>query len=453
MPIDKTYVVDLSTARRAEPEVIESYIVYTDGTIEFDSTRGPWYRIDFEKSEILGCTSEGAKIVDCKKNGNTLTLKLYSDELPAEVTYTFDISKNVSEPNEDGMGWGDFDGKDMVEYFNILSYENTLEFDSEYGPYYKIDLQTGEILYCTSDDLFPDQPKAKVIHCSSHGNHITLTLYSAELPYEMTYIFNIKNHKQVCGVADYDKNASHKEISNIIDKIEKGNYEGDGVDEETAEKIKKAKEENKTIVTTVETSCIDTNRVDEQTKQKVEQKAQEEGLESVQYMDISIVVYADAEMIGKITELENSVDFTLGMTDDVQSDEEEFCVVRVHEDEVDVLDAQDNGNNSMTLETDRFSTYVLARKSGSASNGEEETQKDEISTDDSKDDDLTNETENDSSEEDAVSEDESELPEDEKEGKKQPNPALIVGIVISVLAVLAAGGFAVYWVIKKKRLE
>ena len=92
-------------------------------------------------------------------------------------------------------------------------------------------------------------------------------------------------------MADYDKNASHKEISNIIDKIEKGNYEGDGVDEETAEKIKKAKEENKTIVTTVETSCIDTNRVDEQTKQKVEQKAQEEGLESVQYMDISIVVY------------------------------------------------------------------------------------------------------------------------------------------------------------------
>lgn len=469
LPRETTYVLDLSQAEKAAKDEIENYIVYTDGFIEFDSTRGPWYRIDYKKKEVVGCTSEKAKIIDCQEKGNKLTLTLYSEELPVEATYTFDLKKNVMKPNEDGMGWGEFDGKDMVEYFNILSYDNTIEFDSEHGPYYKIDLKTGEIVYCTSDDLYPTEPKAKVIHCSSYGNHITLTVYSAELPYEMTYVFNIKNHKQVCGVADYDKKASDKEISNIIDKIHKGNYKGTGVDKETMKKIQQAKKDNKTIVTVVETSCVDKGKVDEATKDKVEDTLDKENLESVQYMEISIVVYADGEYLGKITELDNAIDFTLEATDEIMDTEEDFYVVRVHEDEVDVLETEETSKNNVTFETDRFSTYVLVYKktssgqqpnkdpqkpAGTEKPGNSETTE---TTEQPEESEVPEQSEILESTQDVVASENTEKQEntetqEETEKKENPEKEPSSGgwIVVLILVLLAAGGGGAYWYVKNK---
>ncbi len=365
LPYELLYTIDLKNLTISGEEAlydldeIQYYVVYTNDTIEFDSTMGPWYSIDYVNKTILGCSYEEARIINCEKNGEILTLTVYSDELPVEKTYTFDLSKNRQEASKYGAGSGGFDGLDNVEYFNILKYNNSLEFDSKYGPYYKIDLINGTILECTSDNLYPDQPKAEVKYYSYYGDNITITVYSAELPYDMTYTFNTTTNEQVCGVGSYDKEATEKEFTNIIDNIIKGDYKGGVVDKETAEKIQKAYKEGKQIITTVEASSMSLDRVDKETREKVEKELKGKGLECVQYLDISVTVYADGELLGKINELENAISFSLEASDETIRADRDYYVVRYHNGEVDVLKTQYNDDGSMNFETDRFSTYVL----------------------------------------------------------------------------------------------
>lgn len=469
LPVKMSYTIDITetidyidttAAERADRDFVEYYNVYTNNTIQFDSSEGPYYNINYKTKEILGCTSEGARIVKCEQQGDILTLTLYSDELPTDVTYTFDLTKNVSEYNENGNGNCVFSGSDQVEYFNILTYENSIEFDSEFGPYYKIDLATGAILDCTSDWLFPDQDKAKTIFYSVYGDNITITLYSAELPYEMTYVFNTSSHTCVCGVKDFDKDASEEEFNSIIAKIIAGGYEGNNVDKETADKIYEAYKAGKSIVTKIETSSMSTDRVDADTMKKVEDKLEEYGLETIQFIEISVVVYADGELLGKITQLDNSISFTLETTNEVQGKDGCFYVARVHDGEIEVLKTRDADGNLISFETDKFSTYALIYQGSSSDKAVDtvhDNKKEDSEDEATKNNSESDETIKDNSDTDETIKDNSDADETIKDNSgtndlrnKGFNP---LWIIIPVLVVICGGVVTVVLIRHKKSIK
>lgn len=368
LPLEATYTFDITKLDAyntaddffAEDEV-EYYRVYSDGTIEFDSSHGPWYNIDYKSGKLLGCTSD-ADIISCTVKDNLLSLTVYSEEFPIEKTYTFDLSKNKTDLSENGEGVGNFEGRDAVEYFNILTYENAIEWDSEYGPYYKVSLDKGKVLSCTSDDIYPNQPKAKVTYCALFGDHITISVYSAELPYEMTYIFNYKTHEQVCGITGFDREAAKSEADKIIKDIMNGRFDDGDVEKDTAEKVKDAHNKGKDIITSVQSSTMDKKRLDDKTLKKIEKALKDHDMTAIQYMDIMISIYADGEFLGTINKLENSVDFTLQTTEEIQNSNDNFYVLRIHGDEIEFLEVKHGENHDMSFETDRFSTYVLVSK-------------------------------------------------------------------------------------------
>ena len=74
----------------------------------------------------------------------------------------------------------DFDYIEMLE----VDYEgDRLTWDSKSGPMYCVQLSTGELQNCSSDN-------AQILEYSYEGNIVTVTVYSAELPQNMTYIFD-----------------------------------------------------------------------------------------------------------------------------------------------------------------------------------------------------------------------------------------------------------------------
>ncbi len=168
----------------ANADTVEYYTVNaSEKTIEFDTSSGPLYKINYSTKKIIDCTSEGAKIVKCAVSGKKLTLVLYSDELPRKTTYTFDLSQNKEEAGGDTV-----DTKDEVEYYTVNKSKKTIEFDTSKGPYYKIKYSTKKIIDCTSEG-------AKIVKCTVSGKKLTLVLYSDELPRKTTYTFDLSQNK------------------------------------------------------------------------------------------------------------------------------------------------------------------------------------------------------------------------------------------------------------------
>lgn len=350
-----------------ETDTVEWYKVYPDGHIEFDSCLGPLYSIDYVNNKIIGCSSSGAKLISCKVEDNTLYVVVYSNELALKYEYSFNLSQNVQEGNEEDCmdGVGEFSEADKVEYFNILLSDNAIEWDSIYGPYYRISLEDGKVLECTSDWLFPDKPVAQVLFYERRDNKITVTVYSAELPYAMTYIFDTSVNECVGSVSDYDDEAAQNEAEAIIDSIVNDSYAGNGVDEETINKIKLAKKANKLIKTIIESNSVSEKKVENAAKQLISEVIKNNKLECEQYFDINFSIYADSERLGNITELGQEIEFEIAVEDE-DFDDKDYFVIRIHGDEITVLEGTKVGKK-IKFTTDRFSTYVLAsQKNNSA---------------------------------------------------------------------------------------
>ena len=171
----------------ANADTVEEYMIYKGRSeIEFDSSMGPAYTINYADKTILSCSSEGAVIRKCTIADNMLTLVLYSDELPENTTYVFDLSRPVGKTLTD----------DKIEYYKVNASGSTIEFDSEQGPLYQINYQTKEILSCSSEG-------AVIKKCSVTGNKLTLILYSDEYPQDYTYTFDLSETSASKDKIDY----------------------------------------------------------------------------------------------------------------------------------------------------------------------------------------------------------------------------------------------------------
>ena len=100
--------------------------------------------------EVLDCTSEEAKVIAYTLEGDVFFVTVYSKELPEEKTY----SLNLKEAKV-------LRGEDYITDSYVDEALNYFTFDTFYGPDYHVDITTGELRHCSSDDLYPDKPKAK----------------------------------------------------------------------------------------------------------------------------------------------------------------------------------------------------------------------------------------------------------------------------------------------------
>ena len=82
--------------------------------------------------------------------------------------------------------------------------------------------------------------------------------------------------------------------------------------------------------------------------------------------EISIIKKINGVDSEYITNTNSKVKITIGLPEDLLNKEKDkfnrkYSIVRLHEGEVEILDAEyDEENNTLTFETDKFSTYAIA---------------------------------------------------------------------------------------------
>ena len=102
------------TSNLKTDDVLDYYRFNSDKTLlTFDSEKGPFYQIDLKNIAILSCTSSNAEIKFFLLENDLLTIDLYSDELPYNYEYIFDLNDTA---NQSSIGENNY-------IFNATDYE------------------------------------------------------------------------------------------------------------------------------------------------------------------------------------------------------------------------------------------------------------------------------------------------------------------------------------------
>lgn len=134
-----------------------------------------------------------------------------------------------------------------------------------------------------------------------------------------------------------------------------------GLDKKTSTKLLEAINNNKTISTELNTKEVKSSEVSKETKEKV-QKVLNKEEKVAAFFDINVLIKADNNSIGKITELENtvlvSVDVPTTLPELKTGFTRKYYVIRIHNGETTKLEAK-LVNGKIEFKTDKFSDYVL----------------------------------------------------------------------------------------------
>ncbi len=150
-------------------------------------------------------------------------------------------------------------------------------------------------------------------------------------------------------------------LNNIINNIVE-NKTTKGIDEETSNKLLDAVKNGKTIKTELTTKEVKASEISNDTKTKINKILKKEE-KIAAFFDINVLLKADNNSIGKITELENtvlvSVDIPTTLPELKTGYTRKYYIIRVHNGETTKLDAK-LVNGKIEFETDKFSDYALA---------------------------------------------------------------------------------------------
>lgn len=157
--------------------------------------------------------------------------------------------------------------------------------------------------------------------------------------------------------------AEEKTINTVIETLVKDETaEVKGIDKDTSAKLVEAVKAGQTIETELVADEVEAKEVTEETVKVIEKVL--EGEEKVAaYFDVNVLLKANKETIGKITELDNKVKVEVAMPTTLPTVKEgytrNYYVIRVHDGETTKLDVE-LVDGKLVFETDRFSTYALA---------------------------------------------------------------------------------------------
>ena len=128
------------------------------------------------------------------------------------------------------------------------------------------------------------------------------------------------------------------------------------------DKVDAAIAAGKDVKTEVVVKKVEETKLDAAVKKEIDEKIKDNNLVVAQYLDLSIVIFADNAELGKVTELTEEITYTIAIPADLAKEGREFVVVRVHDGVPEILPTTMNDDGTLSFKTDRFSTYALAYK-------------------------------------------------------------------------------------------
>lgn len=164
-----------------------------------------------------------------------------------------------------------------------------------------------------------------------------------------------------------DKSTESTNVSEQVQTIVENIVSGKNTYNLTSEQkqaIQEAVESGKVIEAEVKTNTVTEDTIKEDSK-KIDAVISENAKVAT-YYDINVIL-KDAgtnQEITKLTNLSDTIKITIDVPKDLPTLQEGytrvFSVVRVHDGKAEKLATTDNGNNTVTFETDKFSTYALS---------------------------------------------------------------------------------------------
>ena len=94
-------------------------------------------------------------------------------------------------------------------------------------------------------------------------------------------------------------------------------------------------------------------------KSSVESAAAASSYTVGQYLNIDILKYIDGQQTGKISDLNAPISITVDVPNGLKSNGRSFAVLRVHDGAAELLRDTDTEPNTITISTDKFSTYAI----------------------------------------------------------------------------------------------
>ena len=101
------------------------------------------------------------------------------------------------------------------------------------------------------------------------------------------------------------------------------------------------------------------NTVPPQDKQAAETVITDTPYAIGQYLNIDMLKLINGQQVGKITELGTPISVTIEVPETLRGENRAYAIVRVHDGAAEILEDQDNDQNTITILTDRFSTYAI----------------------------------------------------------------------------------------------
>ena len=154
---------------------------------------------------------------------------------------------------------------------------------------------------------------------------------------------------------------------NVDAKVSSNDKMEVNVDEETiAEAI--LTEEEKAIIDAGKSVKIEvvvkdiTESVSKEEKKKIEETIKDKVIAA--YIDISVLKTIEGQDTQSVSNTNSKIKFALSVPDELLDEskpERKFYIIRNHDGKIEILDSEyDPVNNTLTFETDRFSTYAIA---------------------------------------------------------------------------------------------
>ena len=161
---------------------------------------------------------------------------------------------------------------------------------------------------------------------------------------------------------------------------------GVSIDEESAAKLKeevianhltaeeKAAVENGASLEIILSAEIAEATVSEVDKQTIETIIANTEYIVGRYLSIELLKVIDGQQVGRITELNTPISIIIDVPEELIAENRVFAIVRVHDGIAEILEDQDNDPDTITVITDRFSTYAIVYRDAANAGDEDKNQ-------------------------------------------------------------------------------
>lgn len=151
-----------------------------------------------------------------------------------------------------------------------------------------------------------------------------------------------------------------KQVQTIVSEMLSGETQEE-INDDTTNKIIEQVNQGKIIKTELDVKQINENTI-EQEAQRVKD-IMPLGTQVASFYDINLIIKGDNDKIGKINSLQDNINITLPIPQEIIDSDVQNRVYKVyscHNNNTEEVEAKNNNNGTVTINVNKFSTYVLA---------------------------------------------------------------------------------------------